>query len=188
MTLPTDAELAALTGPALLALHNELAARCGKVATKRFPTRTDGVRRTAAMAKQLRELIPDRTVAATVVHNEPVNPTDVMLDEPPADAALRAVAGGGALRVVKDLKAARKQAISAGAAAQVKTQIDIQKTISARVNAKAKTSVAQRCRELCPAHDNAAVFAILQAEFGLDDGKKWYPAWYRRHEARKTNA
>ena len=28
---------------------------------------------------------------------------------------------------------------------------------------------------------NAEVFAALQAEFNLDDGKKSYPAWYRRH-------
>lgn len=71
--IPTDAELDALPGSALLALHNELAARCGKVATKRFPTRTDGVRRTAAMARQLRAL--DWTVTSTdaMLENDPLS-------------------------------------------------------------------------------------------------------------------
>lgn len=44
----------------------------------------------------------------------------------------------------------------------------------------AKTSVSQRCKQLIrEGLTNAEVWAIVKAEFGLDDKKKYYPAWNR---------
>lgn len=49
-----------------------------------------------------------------------------------------------------------------------------------------KPSVASVARELILAGlDNAAVFTKLHEQFGLDDGKKHYPAWYRSDLKRK---
>ena len=48
-------------------------------------------------------------------------------------------------------------------------------------------SVASRCRELFAAgKDNSAIWDVVRAEFKLPDSKKWFVAWYRADERRKS--
>lgn len=49
-----------------------------------------------------------------------------------------------------------------------------------------RTGISQTARDLILAgKTNVEVWALLQAQFGLDDGKKHYPTWYRSELKRK---
>lgn len=154
-------QIAQLATPALLAYHNELAAKLGKTPTKRFPTRTDGIRRTAQLAAQLHLNGGTKVEAA-----------DTMLSAPKSDRVLR-------------LEVAEARRVNKAVMKATRVLVNAAKVDGRLANADKKPSVSARCRELFTTHDNAAIFAILQAEYGLDDKKRGYPAWYRADAKRR---
>lgn len=89
-----------------------------------------------------------------------------------------------------------------GSIAQLQQRIDALPPVKAKAVKAAKTAkpargesanqpgskptVAGRCQELVLAgKTNAEIWALVQAEFDLDDSKKSYPGWYRNHMKRK---
>lgn len=63
-----------------------------------------------------------------------------------------------------------------------------EKTAPAVVKPK-RVTAASRVRELIKqGKDNKQIWAVIKAEFSLDDSKKHYPAWYRSQALRLAKA
>lgn len=85
-------------------------------------------------------------------------------------------------RLAGELEAARKRPVlRIMEDDEMKADIKVEeKAKRAAAKAAGKPTVSSRARELILAgHSNDVVFTKLREEFGLDDGKRGYPQWYR---------
>lgn len=184
--IPTNEQIASLSGKDLVNAYNELATVAQRTHVTRFATRSDGVRRTTNLAEAVRERQDNLVSVGTEPFSRPSfysneaasaahNPTDALLDEPDAPNAAAPTSN-----VVPLVRKTTERVKRLGA------PVTALKTTAQPKTAKAsRVSVASRCRELLATHTNEEIFAILQAEFGVDEKKRGYPGWYRADAKRK---
>jgi hypothetical protein len=80
----------------------------------------------------------------------------------------------------------RVEAAAAHLASLLQPAPAAKETRPAKAPAAKRVGVSQTARDLILAgKTNAEVWAVLQAQFKLDDGKKHYPTWYRSELKRK---
>jgi len=178
----TNEQIANLSGKDLVNAYNELADVAQKTHVTRFATRVDGVRRTTNLAEVVRGIAVHGGENIVSVGAEPFSrPIEVRTSPAPAEAAQLLTNPTDALLEeptnVVQFQAPKKTK---------KTAVTALRTTAQPKAAKApRVSVASRCRELFATHTNEEIFAILQAELGLGEDKRWYPAWYRADAKRK---
>lgn len=160
----TAADVAAMTGPALVYAYNVLNSA---VPVKRFATPADGRKRLLASIAKVRGAAPKVGIDGII--------------EKQSRGTLEKTAEGR----YKELK--KSDALNAKRLAALNGEKAASKTAAAK-KAGGKATIAGRCRELLAAgKSNETIWPVIKAEFGLPESKNTYPAYYRRKEAAKGN-
>ncbi len=168
IALPSTAAIASMAHPDLIATYNAFASTNGQNPVRRFATRSDGVKRLTALADALRAKGITEASAPTEF------PVIAKAKDVPAPKSPKAKAQAKPVKPTPSPKA-KPATVKASAKPQpTKIVIGQRGTLGARL------------RELInDGLDNAAIWAIVQPEYDLEDNKRGYVSGQRIYMAKR---